>query len=439
MRWLFVLLIAATASGQKVQRTWYAREYEDVADIHRWISTDGDTGPGTSWSTGIAPRDQAAGVLTLTANAGNTETVTLDTKVYTFQTSLTDVDGNVLIGATASDSLDNLIAAIGLGAGAGTKYAASTTVHTTVTAAAGAGDTMDVTAITYEDAVGDAIATTETMANGSFVDTTMLSGAVNWAAADEVVFSGASVVDVTTNLNMSNVTVRHWTIQPGYTGVIGGSGNQLQIEISSTTSGRADLFTHRGPKSVYVSFTSGGFADVVLDSPNLQNALFLDGTVRNLWIKRGRCDADAGVSLTQRVELLGSQAICVVPSSIAQEPGVHIKIEAGQLTWGAATSTTGGNRIIARGGTITVTGEIQSQTAIHMEGGELIYKPAADTSDTPNLYASSGLLDLSQAERAIQFDDIIIGPGMDILGDFAQGGSPSGLTVLIDLRDTYPR
>jgi len=106
----------------------------------------------------------STGVLTLALNAGNTETVTIDTKVYTFQTVLTDVDGNVLIGATPSDSLDNLIAAINLDpAGAGTLYAASMTLHPTVSAAAGAGDTMDATAKdTGTD--GDAIATTETLA-----------------------------------------------------------------------------------------------------------------------------------------------------------------------------------------------------------------------------------------------------------------------------------
>jgi len=106
----------------------------------------------------------STGVLTLALNAGNTETVTIDTKVYTFQTVLTDVDGNVLIGATPSDSLDNLIAAINLDpAGAGTLYAASMTLHPTVSAAAGAGDTMDATA-KFTGTVGDTIATTETLA-----------------------------------------------------------------------------------------------------------------------------------------------------------------------------------------------------------------------------------------------------------------------------------
>ena len=126
-------------------------------------------------ANGTAPV-AATGVLTLTGNALNSQTVTIDTKVYTFQTTLTNVDGNVLIGATASDSLDNLIAAITLGAGAGTTYATSTTEHPTVTAAAGAGDTMDVTAKTAGTS-GNSIATTETLTNGSWANATLTGGA----------------------------------------------------------------------------------------------------------------------------------------------------------------------------------------------------------------------------------------------------------------------
>lgn len=117
----------------------------------------------------------ATGVLTLTANAADTETVTIDTKVYQFQTALTDVDGNVLIGATASDSLDNLIAAITLGAGSGTLYATSMTLHPTVTGAAGAGDTVDATAKSAGTA-GNSIVTTETMGTGSWGGGTLSGG-----------------------------------------------------------------------------------------------------------------------------------------------------------------------------------------------------------------------------------------------------------------------
>lgn len=122
----------------------------------------------------------ATGTLTLTANAGNTETVTINAKVYTFQTVLTDTDGNVLIGATASDSIDNLIAAINLASGGGTTYAASTTVHPTVSAAVGAGDTMVATAKSPHSTGtgGNLLTTTEGLANGSWAAATLLGGTI---------------------------------------------------------------------------------------------------------------------------------------------------------------------------------------------------------------------------------------------------------------------
>lgn len=118
----------------------------------------------------------ATGTLTATGNFSNGDTVTTGTKTYTFQTVLTNVDGNVLIGATASDSLDNLIAAINLGAGAGTVYAAATTANGFVSAAAGAGDTMDVTAL-LGGTQGNLIATTETSGTASWGGATLSGGA----------------------------------------------------------------------------------------------------------------------------------------------------------------------------------------------------------------------------------------------------------------------
>jgi hypothetical protein len=129
---------------------------------------------------GPASADVAAtGVLTLTGLPLNTETVTLDTKAYIFQDTLTDVDGNVKIGSDESESLDNFIAAITGGAGSGTAYAASMTTHTSVTAAAGVGDTMGVTALAVGSA-GNAIASTHTLTNGSFAAGTLVGGADSW-------------------------------------------------------------------------------------------------------------------------------------------------------------------------------------------------------------------------------------------------------------------
>lgn len=66
---------------------------------------------------------------TFTGNPTDGETVTLAGKTYTFQSSLTNVDGNVQIGFTATASINNLRAAIDLLAGAGTAYAAATTAN----------------------------------------------------------------------------------------------------------------------------------------------------------------------------------------------------------------------------------------------------------------------------------------------------------------------
>lgn len=106
--------------------------------------------------------------LTLVGNAANTETVTVGGTAYTFQTTLTNVAGNVLIGATASDSIDNLVAAINAQSTlVGIKFAAATVVNANVRGTTGAGDTMIAIAKT-EGASGDALGSTETLASGSW-------------------------------------------------------------------------------------------------------------------------------------------------------------------------------------------------------------------------------------------------------------------------------
>lgn len=124
--------------------------------------------------TGV--RARATGTLTLTGQPLDTETVTIGAKAYTFQDVLTDVDGNVLIGATAGDSLDNLIAAINLDAGAGTLYATSMTINSDATAVPGAGDTMDAAA-KKGGTPGNSVATTETLTNGAWGGATLSGGA----------------------------------------------------------------------------------------------------------------------------------------------------------------------------------------------------------------------------------------------------------------------
>lgn len=202
----------------------------------------------------IAAAVAATGTLTLTGNASDTETVTIGTKTYTFQTVLTNVDGNVLIGASASDTLDNLIAAINLGAGAGTLYAAATTANGFVTAAAGAGDTMDVTAIkagTY----GNTYATTETLTNGS------------WGAATLTGGSGGDVKILTTGQLPPNTTAAVGVVTTRGTVVAAHTGTFGTASLDEVSGTNAIV-----PKS-FVEVVDGATRDPILSNNRVIYAL----------------------------------------------------------------------------------------------------------------------------------------------------------------------
>lgn len=134
---------------------------------------------------------QAIATLTTTGNFSDTETVTLGTKTYTFQTVLTNVDGNVLIGATASDSLDNLVSAVNLTTGAGTTYAMATTANSSVGAETGSGAARTFYALVGGIA-GNSLASTTTAALATFGGATF-AGGVAAAAKTATVTSPATV------------------------------------------------------------------------------------------------------------------------------------------------------------------------------------------------------------------------------------------------------
>jgi hypothetical protein len=99
-------------------------------------------------------------------------------KTYTTQTTLTNVDGNVLIGANAAATLQNLYDAINLTGTAGTQYAAAMTINTRVKATAVTATTLVVSALTPGE-VGNLIASTETQTNASWGAATLASGSGN--------------------------------------------------------------------------------------------------------------------------------------------------------------------------------------------------------------------------------------------------------------------
>lgn len=273
--WYDVLATPSTFTGEGEGPRGIDDLNQDLHDIERKriLRRHGVVGADIVVPSGVA----ATGILTLTGNALDTETVTIDTKTYTFQATLTDVDGNVLIGATASDSIDNLIAAITLGAGSGTLYAASTTLHPTVTAAAGAGDTMDATAKTQGTA-GNTIATTETLTNGSWGAATLSGGAgdmVILGSGELPANTTAAIGSVTTlgtvvayNSTFGTATLAEVTgadtltpknlvkIANAATGdvITDGSGNEIHALIQSESNTDGSTITATTPNRVQFSF-----------------------------------------------------------------------------------------------------------------------------------------------------------------------------------------
>lgn len=128
----------------------------------------------------IAQDVAASQTLTGTAtNVSNNDTVTIGSKVYTFQTTLTNVDGNVKIGTTAALSLTNLFNAINYAVGfgvPGTDFATAMTANTQVRASNPSSTTLYVRAKTAGTA-GNSIATTKSAAQLTWGAATLAGGA----------------------------------------------------------------------------------------------------------------------------------------------------------------------------------------------------------------------------------------------------------------------
>lgn len=184
----------------------------------------------------------ATGLLTMTAIPSAGETVTVGTKaaatpaVYTFRAAATSAF-DVKIGASIAASMGNLIAAIIAGAGAGTLYGAGTTINLDVGAAIEPSNQMIVTALT-PGTVGNAIPSTETLANGSWGAAT-LSGGQDIPGYSQFGLShlpsGATVVDSITFTNrMWKTDAGPGTVQVSMVGGSGGVGSGVAHLVATT-------------------------------------------------------------------------------------------------------------------------------------------------------------------------------------------------------------
>lgn len=129
---------------------------------------------------------RASGTLTSSGVFTDTQTVVIGGKTYTTQTSLTNVDGNVLIGASAAATLQNLFDAINLTGTPGTQYAAAMTKNPMVKAVSVTATTLVVEAV-VAGAIGNLIASTETQTNAAWGGATLAGGSGNPMDAVDII------------------------------------------------------------------------------------------------------------------------------------------------------------------------------------------------------------------------------------------------------------
>ena len=111
--------------------------YDGTFTIVSVASTSTTTSLEVSGYTGILPTAATGTITSNGTNVSDNDTVTVGagggSKTYTFKTTLTPTEGEVLIGATAADSLTNLRHAINHTGAGGTQYSAAA-AHTQVKA-----------------------------------------------------------------------------------------------------------------------------------------------------------------------------------------------------------------------------------------------------------------------------------------------------------------
>jgi len=143
-----------------------------IANSHTSGTVRLNDGASGTTSAGV----KATGVLTASDVFTNGETITVGDKTYTFVTALSGAANEVLIGASAAASLDNLKSAINATAGAGTTYGLGTAANPNVTATTNT-DTAQTVEAYRVGTYGNAIPTTSTAADVAWGAATLENGA----------------------------------------------------------------------------------------------------------------------------------------------------------------------------------------------------------------------------------------------------------------------
>jgi len=157
-----------------------------------------------------APQEYAEGIFTFDALPINGETMTIGSKTYRWVDALA-LANDIKIGVDIPECIDNAIAAVNAGAGEGTKYGNGTVANSDALALVFQSPQFSLRALAV-GAVGNSVATTDTMLDGFFMAATLTGGAD--IPADSLFAMERLPIDVTGVLAIQ-VTNRHYKTDAG--------------------------------------------------------------------------------------------------------------------------------------------------------------------------------------------------------------------------------
>lgn len=276
------------------------------------------------WGTGS---QEAEGTLTLDTQPTDGDTFTVDDRTYTFEDTLTDVDGNINIGGSLAQAQLNLVAAFDLSGVAGTDYATSMTEHDTVSIAAFATDDAVLTA-KVGGTIGNSIVTTQTFTAGTNVFDAATLGTTT-AGADTEVFERGNDVS-----GDGSAKAPYANIQEAV--------NQLKIYVVNELSSVLDqnyfmlLISESGESNDYSGGLNFGIATTAADGTDIPTGTYSGSTANKLifqgWRKLDGAKATAAqvsnwvdVYDTEKPELSGSNIPMGTSTNGYKGPSFQIK------------------------------------------------------------------------------------------------------------------
>ncbi len=188
--------------------------------------------------------EEARGTLTFASNANNNETMRLNNKDYLWQSILTDIDGNIQIGANAAASAANMIAAVTLTGTPGTDYALSMTINSDLTAGPGTPvDSVEVSGRLGQGFAGNGQPLLETMSGASFDTPVTRDGIGQTATFVEFFLFNTGVIlggeDIEVHVSVDGGATYTFSGRTPADGSVPPDRQKLRVELESRASGRS--------------------------------------------------------------------------------------------------------------------------------------------------------------------------------------------------------